>query len=72
MVQLDSFTTSLLFLYLFIPELGNLFFELVRPGLPPRGGDLFDREEKAVDIAGDLAAIETYINDHSPLKSGAA
>jgi threonine synthase len=44
----------------------------VRPGLPPRVGDLFDREEKAVDIAGDLAAIETYINDHSPLKSGAA
>lgn len=44
----------------------------VRPGLPERVGDLFDREEKAVDIAGDLAAIETYIDDHSPLKSGAA
>lgn len=44
----------------------------VRPDLPARVGDLFDREEKATDIAGELAAIENYIDEHSPSKSGAA
>lgn len=44
----------------------------VRPDLPARVGDLFDREEKAIDIAGELAAIEAYIDDQSPKKSGAA
>ena len=44
----------------------------VRPDLPARVGDLLDREEKAIDISGELAAIEKYIDDQSPLKSGAA
>lgn len=44
----------------------------VRPNLPPRIGDLFDRNEKAVDISGDLATIEAYIDDNSPVQSGAA
>lgn len=44
----------------------------VRPDLPERVGDLLVREEKAVDIAGELGTIERYIDDNSPVQSGAA
>ena len=35
-----------------------------RPHLPTRIGDLFDREERCVDLPGDYAAIADYVAAH--------
>jgi len=36
----------------------------IRPPLPPRMADLYDRPERVTRIANDLAAIETHIKGH--------
>jgi len=36
-----------------------------RPALPTRIGDLFEREERYVELPGDYAAIATYIAEHA-------
>lgn len=36
-----------------------------RPVVPARIGDLFDREERMVDLAGDYAAIAAYVAAHA-------
>ncbi len=36
-----------------------------RPPLPARVGDLFEREERCVDLAGDYAAIAEYVSAHA-------
>ena len=36
----------------------------VRPELPPRVGDLFDREERFAILANDLAAVQAYVRTH--------
>ena len=36
-----------------------------RPELPARIGDLFDREERCVDLPGDYAAVAAYIASHA-------
>lgn len=36
-----------------------------RPGLPERIGDLFEREERCVDLAGDYASVAAYIAAHA-------
>jgi threonine synthase len=40
-----------------------------RPELPARVGDLFDREERCVDLPGDYAAIADYVAQHAVPKS---
>ncbi|MBT9382681.1 threonine synthase [Pseudooceanicola sp. CBS1P-1] len=35
----------------------------IRPGLPPRMADLFDKEERVTRVADDLAAIEALVRD---------
>ncbi len=39
-----------------------------RPHLPSRVGDLFDREERCVDLPGDYAAIADYVSSHATPK----
>ena len=36
-----------------------------RPELPARVGDLFDREERCVDLAGDYATVADYVATHA-------
>ena len=36
-----------------------------RPELPSRIGDLFEREERMVELPGDYAAIADYVADHA-------
>ena len=36
-----------------------------RPPLPARVGDLFDREERCVDLPGDYAAVAAYVAEHA-------
>ncbi|MBW8755382.1 MAG: threonine synthase [Sphingomonadales bacterium] len=36
-----------------------------RPTLPSRVGDLFDREERCVDLPGDYAAVADYVAQHA-------
>jgi len=36
-----------------------------RPGLPPRVGDLFEREERYVELPGDYDAIAAYVAEHA-------
>ena len=36
-----------------------------RPGLPARVGDLFQREERMIELPGDYAAIADYIAAHA-------
>jgi threonine synthase len=36
-----------------------------RPPLPSRVGDLFDREERYVELPGDYAAVAAYVADHA-------
>jgi threonine synthase len=40
-----------------------------RPTLPSRIGDLFDREERLVDLAGDYAAVADYVAAHATPKA---
>jgi threonine synthase len=40
-----------------------------RPELPARVGDLFDREERCVDLPGDYATIADYVAQHAVPKS---
>jgi len=35
----------------------------IRPGLPPRMADLFDRSERVTRVANDLKAIETIVQE---------
>ena len=37
----------------------------MRPTLPARVGDLFDREERYVELPGDYAAIAAYVAEHA-------
>jgi threonine synthase len=37
----------------------------VRPALPPRVGDLFERDERYVELPGDYAAIAAYVAEHA-------
>jgi threonine synthase len=39
-----------------------------RPPLPSRVGDLFEREERCVDLPGDFAAIADYVSAHATPK----
>ena len=39
-----------------------------RPGLPARVGDLFDREERLVELPGDYAAVAEYVAGHATPK----
>ncbi len=39
-----------------------------RPHLPTRVGDLFDREERCVDLPGDYTAIADYVSAHATPK----
>ncbi len=39
-----------------------------RPALPGRVGDLFQREERCVELPGDYAAVADYIAKHATLK----
>jgi threonine synthase len=36
-----------------------------RPGLPARVGDLFEREERYVELPGEYEAIAAYIAEHA-------
>jgi len=36
-----------------------------RPALPSRVGDLFDREERYVELPGDYAAVAAYVAEHA-------
>ena len=36
-----------------------------RPRLPARVGDLFDREERCVELPGDYAAVAAYVAEHA-------
>jgi len=36
-----------------------------RPPLPSRVGDLFEREERCVDLPGDYAAVAAYVAEHA-------
>lgn len=36
-----------------------------RPGLPARVGDLFDREEKCVDLPGEYDAVAAFVAEHA-------
>ena len=36
-----------------------------RPRLPARVGDLFDREERYVDLPGDYEAVAAYVAEHA-------
>jgi threonine synthase len=38
----------------------------LRPALPPRMADLFDRPERLTRVANDLAAIEALIQERIP------
>lgn len=40
----------------------------MRPSLPTRVGDLFEREERLVNLAGDYAAIADYVAQHATPK----
>jgi threonine synthase len=40
----------------------------VRPSLPLRVGDLFDREERLVQLPGDYAAVADYVAEHASPK----
>ena len=40
-----------------------------RPALPARVGDLFEREERLVDLPGDYAAVAAYIAAHATPRS---
>ena len=35
------------------------------PALPARVGDLFDREERYVELPGDYASIAAYVAEHA-------
>ncbi|MDE2619495.1 MAG: threonine synthase, partial [Sphingomonadales bacterium] len=37
----------------------------VRPSLPTRVGDLFEREERLVNLPGDYAAVADYVAQHA-------
>ena len=37
----------------------------VRPSLPPRVGDLFERDERYVELPGDYDAIAAYVAEHA-------
>jgi threonine synthase len=37
----------------------------VRPALPPRVGDLFEREERYAELPGDYAAVAAYVAEHA-------
>jgi threonine synthase len=37
----------------------------VRPSLPARIGDLFDRDERCIELAGEYAAVVNYIAEHA-------
>ena len=39
-----------------------------RPALPARVGDLFQREERCVDLPGDYAAVADYVASHATPK----
>jgi threonine synthase len=41
----------------------------LRPSLPVRIGDLFDREESLVDLPGDYAAVADYVAQHAVPKA---
>jgi threonine synthase len=41
-----------------------------RPALPSRVGDLFEREERCVELAGDYAEIADYVTSHAVPRSG--
>jgi threonine synthase len=36
-----------------------------RPALPARVGDLFERDERYVELPGDYAAIAAYVAEHA-------
>ena len=40
-----------------------------RPPLPTRVGDLFEREERMVELPGDYAAVVEYVTAHAVPKS---
>ncbi len=40
-----------------------------RPPLPARVGDLFEREERCVELPGDYAAVAAYVAEHATPKS---
>ncbi|MCJ2178548.1 threonine synthase [Novosphingobium album (ex Hu et al. 2023)] len=40
-----------------------------RPSLPSRVGDLFDREEKCVELPGDYAAVSEFVASHATPKA---
>ncbi len=44
----------------------------VRPGLPPRLADLFDRPERVVRLPNDLAAVQAFIRERAPRRGAAA
>ena len=37
----------------------------LRPPLPPRVGDLFEREERYVELPGNYAAVAAYVAEHA-------
>jgi len=41
----------------------------LRPSLPARVGDLFEREERLVDLPGDYAAVADYVAAHATAKA---
>jgi len=41
-----------------------------RPPLPARVGDLFEREERCLDLPGDYAAVAAYVAEHAVPKAG--
>jgi threonine synthase len=41
-----------------------------RPPLPARVGDLFEREERCVDLPGDYAAVAAYVAEHATPSAG--
>jgi len=36
-----------------------------RPVLPPRIGDLFERDERYVELPGDYASVAAYVAEHA-------
>lgn len=43
-----------------------------RPGLPARVGDLFEREERCVDLTGTYDAVAAFVASHASEKAGTA
>lgn len=43
----------------------------VRPGLPPRLGDLFDREERVAVLPNDLSAVQSFVRRRGGRNAGA-